>query len=532
MFKRENKLKRSAASVALLAGLLTPVAGMADEVTLRSTDGTINVTGELVDVKDGSYIIRTALGELGIAQSRVVCEGAACPVFEPEKVDVAIVGSESLGQRLMPLLMAGYASMQDAEAEVKNLSNGESIATMIGDGGFGDEIGSYSVSAIGDNNAFTALLSQEAALGMSTRRITVDEARALRADGSESMVGQSQERIVAVDSVLVVTHASNPVDVLTTQQLADIYSGKITNWSELGGPDSVINTINYNEGTSNYDFFMSYLFEDNIPEDVFYNGIAMDDQRMANTVFADPHAIGYVGYAFQRGAKPITLVNECGIPMTPDAFAAKTEEYALSRRMYIYNRGNNLDEKAQDFLNFATSEEADGVILKSGFIDLGIENRPQGDGDQRRATLREAVRTQGESFESQVMLEMMEMMDNSDRLSTTIRFRAGSSRIDERGREDMKRLVRYLETVPTGTEVTFVGFTDDVGAFEANRKLSAERAQQIAADVKELGGSSLSGIKFASAGFGEIAPNACNVNERGQAINRRVEVWISTPNGV
>lgn len=123
-------------------------------------------------------------------------------------------------------------------------------------------------------------------------------------------------------------------------------------------------------------------------------------------------------------------------------------------------------------------------------------------------------------------------MDNSDRLSTTIRFRAGSSRIDERGREDMKRLVRYLETVPTGTEVTFVGFTDDVGAFEANRKLSAERAQQIAADVKELGGSSLSGIKFASAGFGEIAPNACNVNERGQAINRRVEVWISTPNGV
>ena len=81
MFKLKNTLKRSAASVALLAGLMTPVAGMADEVTLRSTDGTINVTGELVEVKDGSYIIRTALGELGIAQSRVVCEGAACPSF-------------------------------------------------------------------------------------------------------------------------------------------------------------------------------------------------------------------------------------------------------------------------------------------------------------------------------------------------------------------------------------------------------------------------------------------------------------------
>ena len=531
MFKLKNTLKRSAASVALLAGLMTPVAGMADEVTLRSTDGTINVTGELVEVKDGSYIIRTALGELGIAQSRVVCEGAACPSFEPEAVDVAIVGSEAIGLRLMPLLMAGYASLQDAEAEVKNVSAGQAVATMIGDGGFGDELGSYSVSAVGDSNAFSALLSQDAALGMSTRRITVEEARALRADGAESMVGQSQERIIAVDSMLVVTNASNPVDVLTTQQIGDIFSGKITNWSELGGEDAQINVLNYKEGSSNYDFFMSYLYNNSIPEQA-YGETAANDQEMSNEVFADPHAIGYVGYAFQRGAKPVTLVNECGIPMTPDAFAAKTEEYALSRRMYMYNRGNDLDEQAKSFLEFATSEDADGVILKSGFIDLGIESRPQNEGDQRRATLLEFVKSQGDSFEGQVVQEMLEMMENSERLSTTIRFRAGSSRIDERGREDMKRLVRYLQTVPKGSEVTFVGFTDDVGAFEANRQLSGERAQQIADEVASLGSTSLSAIKFASAGFGEIAPNACNVNARGQAINRRVEVWISTPNGV
>ena len=532
MFKRENKFKRSAASVALLAGLMTPVAGMAEDVTLRSTDGTINVTGELVEVKDGSYIIRTALGELGIAQSRVVCEGAACPAFEPAVVDVAIVGSESIGKRLMPLLMAGYASVQDAEAEVKNVASGQAVATMIADGGFGDEIGSYSVSAIGDSDAFSALLSKDAALGMSSRRITVAEARALRADGSESMVGQSQERIIAVDSMLVVTNAANPVEVLTTDQLADVFSGKITNWSELGGEDLAINVQNYAEGSSNYDFFMSYLYDDSIPASLSASTLAGDDQEMSNAVFADPGAIGYVGYAFQRGAKPVTLVNECGIPMTPDAFAAKTEEYALSRRMYMYNRGNDLDPQAKGFLEFATSQEADGVILKSGFIDLGIESRPQGEGDQRRATLSEMVKSQGDSFEGQVVKEMLGLMDNSNRLSTTIRFRAGSSRVDERAREDMKRLVSYLQTVPKGSEVTFVGFTDDVGAFEANRKLSADRAQQIADEVAALGGSNLSAVKFASAGFGEIAPNACNVNERGQAINRRVEVWISTPGGV
>ena len=530
MFKRESKFKRSVASVALLAGLMTPVAGFAEDVTLRSTDGTINVTGELVEVRDGSYIIRTALGELGIAQSRVVCDGAACPVFKPAAVDVAIVGSEAIGLRLMPLLMAGYASMQDAEAVVTNVSSGEAVATMVSDGGFGDEIGSYSVSAIGDNSAFSALLSQEAALGMSSRRITVDEARALRADGSESMVGQSQERIIAVDSMVVVTHASNPVETLTTEQLAGIFSGQITNWSEVGGEDKAINVVNYAEGSSNYNFFMSYLFKDNIPDFTPATSSA-NDQETSNAVFRDPASIGYVGYAFKRGAKPVTLINECGIPMTPDTFAAKTEEYTLSRRMYMYNRGNDLDAQAQSFLEFATSEDADGVILKSGFIDLGIESRPQDEDDARRAVLQEYVKTQSDSFEGQVIEEMLSLMDNNDRLSTTIRFRAGSSRIDERGREDMNRLVRFLQDVPAGKKVTFVGFTDDVGAFEANRNLSAERAKQIADEVASMGGASLANLEFASAGFGEIAPNACNVTDRGQAINRRVEVWISGNQG-
>lgn len=49
--------------------------------------------------------------------------------------------------------------------------------------------------------------------------------------------------------------------------------------------------------------------------------------------------------------------------------------------MYLYNRGDTLNEASQAFLDFASSEEADGVILKSGYIDLGIERRSQGDGD-------------------------------------------------------------------------------------------------------------------------------------------------------
>lgn len=118
-------------------------------------------------------------------------------------------------------------------------------------------------------------------------------------------------------------------------------------------------------------------------------------------------------------------------------------------------------------------------------------------------------------------------MEDNERLSTTIRFRAGSSRLDERGLSDMERLIDYLRDEPAGTTVTFVGFTDDVGAFEANRELSSDRAAQIADQVAEMANGELNGITFASAGFGEIAPSACNTTEHGRSINRRVEVWIN-----
>ena len=484
------------------------------------------MTGEFIDFRDDTYIVRTALGELRIAASSMVCEGSACPSFEGVSADVTIVGSDSIGQGMMPMLMTGFAAALDADAELTNASAGETVATLIDDGGFGDEIGAYLVSTTNDNNAFEALLASEANIGMSSRRITVDEARALRADGAGSMVSPEQERIVAVDSMVVVTHASNPVDQLSESQLAGIFAGDITNWSEVGGPDRPINVIARAPDTASYNFFMSYLYDEQRPA-YRPQGIATDDQAMSHVLFHDRNAIGYLGYAFQRGAKPMTIVNECGIANTPDAFAAKTEEYTLARRMYLYNRGDNIDSASQALLDFAISETADAVIAKSGFIDLGIVSRSQGDEDSRRAALIAETLRYDVGFVGEVMAEMLAEMDNYDRLSTTFRFRTGSSRLDERGRLDMQRLITYLEDAPAGTTVNFVGFTDDVGAFDANRQLGIERAEAVKDELAGIAGDRLAGIQMPTSGYGEVAPSACNINDRGRAINRRVEVWVT-----
>ncbi|MEM9585213.1 MAG: phosphate ABC transporter substrate-binding/OmpA family protein [Pseudomonadota bacterium] len=505
---------------------MLPTTASAEDVTLKSADGTVDLVGEFVALEDGVYILRTVLGDIRVAASRVRCEGAACPTFDDVSADVQIAGSDAIGLGMMPLLMNGFASTMDAEVEMNNVAEGTSIATLVSDGGFGDDVGSYIVASSTDDSAFSSLLEKDATIGMSSRRITRDEARALRASGAGSMVSPAQERIVAIDNVVVVTHPSNPVQELTNDQLRGIFSGQIRNWSEVGGNDQPINVVLREDGSSSHEYFMNYLYEGEAPKYVA-QAIGRNDQDVSNVVYADRYAIGYVGFAFQRGTNAVNLVNECGITISPDAFGAKTEEYDLSRRMYLYSRGDTQDEQSKDLLDYIVSASADNVIAKSGFIDLGVTRNTEENAANRARSLEDQLAGYNANFEGQVAKEMLEQMKDYDRLSTTFRFRTGSSKVDERGRFDMVRLIDFLEGEAQGTKVTFVGFTDDVGAFEGNRHISEDRANALMNAVSDASEGRLSHIQMASAGYGEIAPAACNATERGRAINRRVEVWVS-----
>jgi phosphate transport system substrate-binding protein len=506
-----------------VGGVLLPLSGQAEEVTLKSADGTVNLVGEFIDFKDDSYVLRTALGDLRVAASRVRCEGAACPTFETAAADVRFAGSGTVGEGVMPLLMSGYAGFLNAEASITNTQvEGQMLASLVGDGGFGDDIGSFLVTSTTSGDAFTALLNKEAAIGMASRRIRPDEARALRDAGLGNMVSPDQEHIIAADSLVIIVNPSNKVQSIGVEDLRRIYSGAYDNWSQLGGDDMPITVVTRAEGSDTADVFNSRVFEDGAPP-VPANAIVADENEgVALAVNNDPSAVGYVGYAFQRGAKPLQLVNECGISSEPDSFAAKTEEYSLQRRLYLYN-GADIDQTSRDFLTFVQSEDADGVIAKAGFIDLGVERRTQSMDSARATTL---LNTQVDAFEGNVIRTLLAEMINFDRLSSTFRFRLGSSNLDERARLDMERLTNYLEGMPSGTTVAMVGFTDDIGAFESNQRLSQQRAESVADELRAYAGDRLSGIQFKTSGFGEIAPSACNTSETGRGINRRVEVWI------
>jgi len=509
---------------AITTSLLLSSVAFAGEVTLKSADGTVNLKGDLVEFKDDNYVIRTALGELAISSSRVRCEGASCPKFDTAAADIHFYGSEAVGLGVIPLLLSGYAANMNAEIKITETQNeNEALAKLVADSGFGDEIGAFLVSSTSSNDAFDALLNDDAVIGMSSRRITPAEARALRAAGKGNMISIDQEHILAIDSLVIIVNPDNGIETVSIDDLKGIYSGAITNWKELGGADLPIQVVTRAEGTGTSELFQNRVFGNDAQAAHEGAIVENDSNKVASFVNENPGAIGYVGYAFQRGAKPLNLVNECGITSTPDPFSAKTEEYALQRRMYLYN-AENPAPKISEFISYATSNAADGVIAKAGFIDLGIKIREQALDSPRAASL---LNADVDAFEGNVIREMLAEMTKYDRLSTTFRFNLGSSQLDERGLRDMERLANYLADMPKGTRIEMVGFTDNVGSFEANRKLSLGRARKVIEKLREIGGDRVAHIEFEASGFGEISPTGCNNSEAGRGANRRVEVWLA-----
>lgn len=491
---------------------------------MRSADGTVILKGELVSFEGDTYSLTTELGALELSASRVDCQGRSCPVLETRPTDVQISGSDTVALGIMPLLLSDYADQMDAEPKAQVISARGSIqARFARSSDDNNNPGGFLVTATSSSKAFEKLNDGTADIGLASRRIKPAEADMLQGSGSGDMFSPAHEHIIAVDSLVVITHPKNPVQTLSMRQLRDIYSGKITNWSQFGGHDQPITVVARQESSATRDQFETRLFSDAAQTaDATYE--ARDNNAVAAKVNADPNAIGYVGYAFTRGAKPVNLINECGMKTQPDAFSAKTEEYAFQRRLYMYARSASPREDTRDFLEFATSKQADAAISKAGFIDFAIRSKLQ----TRESSRARALQTSSDDpFEGIVKRDMLNQMVNFERLSTTFRFPTGSAELDERASRDMARLTDYLNDQPYGTRVMFVGFSDDVGPFEPNRALSINRAEKVMNRFAEYAGGTLRSIDLTHTGFGEVAPTACNITEKGRAVNRRVEVWVS-----
>jgi len=538
--KGENKMKKlykSTTALAMMASVLVAPA-FAQEVRLIGKDSNINVVGRLLSLREGKYLVETEIGEFIINQELVTCEGDACPTGLDLTFDLNIAASGGLAEILVPILADGYAAFSlEAEAELLD-ANGKVIDTESADGEGGMEsefairltdyegevVGSFGVSKADGDGLFELLAGNEAAVAF-TYSPALKANRASVADGGGgNLRAYEQEHVIAVDGYAMVVNPLNNIPYLTLDQATRIFTGDITNWSEVGGSNAPINLYSIDPDSYAFDRVSSLLFprgSGSVKEEL---SIMRSQRELATAITNDVAGFGIVDFASKRDTRALPLKSVCGIVQAPTLFNLKAEEYELHTRVKAYNR-SDIEGFGREFVDYLDGPQLDGLVAKAGYINLSVVTGSQEESIERLA----AELEEGENeFEAGLVEELLKRMNTYDRLSTSFRFAPGSQRMDNKARRDMARMLSYLaENKPS--ELIVIGFTDNKGAYDPNLLISQERAEGV---MKQLVAAATDGqlddIAMTAEGFGELAPVACNSSSGGRATNRRVEIWVKS----
>ncbi|MEM7237315.1 MAG: phosphate ABC transporter substrate-binding/OmpA family protein [Pseudomonadota bacterium] len=498
-------------------------AQQSDVVTLKSFDGFTQLRGEILEFDGQTFSIKTGLGVIQVDALQVECEGEACPKNLMFGAEFGIFGSNAIGASLMPALIQGYADRLNADLVQELTANdNERVLRIIHENG--EEMAAIDLRAKGSAEASLGLSDRNATIGMSSRRMKDAEAVRMRQAGLNDPRDTDNEHILALDGLIIVTHPSNPLNSIELDELPYVFSGEVTNWSELGGPnqDIVLHTREAASGT--YDTFdsvvMSVAGEEMSPSAVNFTSNA----ELSDAVSRTPGAIGFTGAADVRAAKVLDLKQSCGIISQPSTFSMKTEEYPLSRRLFLYDSPDDAPAHSRQLLDYALADEAQGIIEEAGFVSLREERVTLASQGMR---LVHAILGEPE-FSLNDMREMLGQLQEAERLSITFRFNQGSTALDARSARDARRLATDLTTgAHANKEILLVGFTDSIGQADINRGLSLRRANEVLATLSAvIGPNALNLLPIRTLGFGEIAPVGCNTTFEGRQNNRRVEVWL------
>lgn len=203
----------------------------------------------------------------------------------------------------------------------------------------------------GSGAGITGVLDGTCDLGLSSRALTDDEK-------SQGAV----ENIIALDGVAVVVNPENTVTDLTTEQIAQIFTGEITNWSELGGADAEIAVFGRENGSGTRSAFEEIV---GVEDACVYTNEYSSTGDVIGNVASNPNAIGYA--SLSAVDETVTAVNVNGV--APSEATVLDGTYEIQRPFVIVTvEGTELSAEAQAFLDYAMSAEVADIIAAAGAV--------------------------------------------------------------------------------------------------------------------------------------------------------------------
>ncbi len=242
--------------------------------------------------------------------------------------------------------------------------------------------GNISVAGGGSAVGIAALINGETDIANSSRKMKQEELDKAKTNGKDA-----KEFVLARDGLSVVVHPSNPLTKLTMKQLGDIYSGKVTNWKDFGGPDLEISLYGRQSTSGTFGFFRDTV----VKGDYATSMRQMEGtQAIVDGVADDKSGIGYSGVGYvkdaagaQRTDIKVLLVSkdDASTAYSPlDKAAIESLNYPILRQIFQYLPGTPAKGSlAEKFLRFEVSAEGQAIAEKSGFYAINASDKTQND---------------------------------------------------------------------------------------------------------------------------------------------------------
>ena len=231
---------------------------------------------------------------------------------------------------------------------------------------------SIAVTGGGSGTGIAAMIQGTTDIAESSRPMK-DKERALAKERGANPV----EHEVALDALSVIVNSANPVGKLTIDQLSDIFTGRITNWKQVGGPDEKIIILSRDKNSGSHVFFLEHVVRrgnDKGPEEYVQSTLMLpSSEAIASQVATDEATIGYVGLGYVDPKKHKTIAvakSSAGPFVKPSIETAVNHTYPISRPLYWYTNGAPRGE-VKSLLDFALSPEGQKIVDKLGFAPVG-----------------------------------------------------------------------------------------------------------------------------------------------------------------
>lgn len=519
---------------------VAPAALFAQAVDLRSADAFISVEGEIVGFNGVMLQVETSVGVVSVPASEVICFGPACEEViasnsfgltasafqgiengassDGQTQDVAAADTFIIGfaspffNTLYRTLSGAYAVANQTATSVEIKADGEvtlqsnsgsgSVTLTIADSGGGADVSVQTVSLNGTQPAAFASAADWAGDGGLTHQL------------------------IGLDAFSVVVAPNAGMTQISLNDLARIFAGEITNWSQIGGADVNILPLQMPPNSAIGSQVVKLVMEP-ADKEIAGNILTMSDEAgISASINQFPGSVSIVSSTNANPDVVVDVAGSCGIAVAPTLFNIVSGDYPLARPIMARYENGSGTALVTELFDFATSDVSQGLLEREGLLNNVPILQDAGEKNARLSSLLEATLDETQKLSA---AQMFQTLFDADRMSATLTGGAASGPEGAWNRATLLDVVDVMENPANeGREVIFVGFGGSTAGSEAAVAISRAAAAEMQVELERIASGVIAAGDYtvSSIGFGDVSPATCVDGQVAGSEYSRVEVWI------